>query len=376
VKTVFVDQASDETGGAQESLALLLAHLPPSIDPTVVLFGDGSYARRIRELGLNVHVLGAPTAIAGATRERISLGAARAAGSSVLQLTSLLARLKPAVVHTNSLKAHVVGGTAARLVGIPTVTHLRDVLDGRARTLVKSISAVSSRERIAISSLVAENFGLTATTVVENPLDLSAYEGLVSRTRAREALSLPPAARIVILIGRINRWKGHDRFLRAAAALPREAGAHFVIAGSARFRDADFLPELQQLARSPELSGRVSFIDWLEDPRELFAAADLNVNCSTREPFGRTVIEAAAAGVPSVVFDDSGVAEFMKPDGVGTIVPAGDELRLRDAIASYVTMENTDLDAARAKAKTWARRFEAKTHASRVAEILTRAARR
>jgi glycosyltransferase involved in cell wall biosynthesis len=54
---------------------------------------------------------------------------------------------------------------------------------------------------------------------------------------------------------------------------------------------------------------RVTFVPWLDDVREIYAATDVNANCSTREPFGRAAVEAAACGVPTVCFDDSGAAE-------------------------------------------------------------------
>jgi glycosyltransferase involved in cell wall biosynthesis len=122
------------------------------------------------------------------------------------------------------------------------------------------------------------------------------------------------------------------------------------------------------------LKERITFLDWLDDPRLLLAAADVNVNCSTREPFGRTVIEAAAAGVPTVCFDDAGVAEFMQDGVTGTLVPAGDEERLGDAIAASVALDPAGREAAGMRAKVWSQRFTADRHAARVAEILERAA--
>jgi glycosyltransferase involved in cell wall biosynthesis len=238
------------------------------------------------------------------------------------------------------------------------------------------MSHFSSTERIAISSMVAINYGLPKTSVVENPIDLSAYRSLSPSRDARCTLGLPSDGRLVVLVGRINRWKGQDKFLRAASAIPRESGAHFVIAGAPRFRDADFLPELRAMAETPHLRGRVTFLDWMDDPRDIFAAADLNVNCSIREPFGRTVIEAAAAGVPTVCFDDAGVAEFMVEENIGTVVPAGDERQLYAALLRQICMDDASLKRERDAARRWANRFDATRHAIRVAAILERASRR
>lgn len=351
---------------------MLLSHLPPEIQPDVILFGEGRYANRLRAMGLRVHVLAVSGALSGATRESVSWRSVLAARQTFAQLVRLLRELKPAVAHTNTVKAHVVGGAAARMCDLPTVAHFRDVLVGRGRTLVREVSRFASRERIAISSSVARSFALARTSVIENPLELEAYAHLLSRDEARKKLGLPSHTPIVALVGRINRWKGHDRFLRAAAAIgPR---AHFVIAGAPRFRDADFLPELHAMVDSLGLREHVTFLDWLEDPRELFAAIDLNVNCSTNEPFGRTVIEAAAAGVPTVCFDDAGVAEFMHDGRAGTVVAAGDERALTQAIFAFVAMDGIASARAGSQAKSWAQRFAAGSHAMRVTEILRRVA--
>jgi glycosyltransferase involved in cell wall biosynthesis len=373
MRVAFVDQSGDDIGGAQVSLALLLRYLPPSLDPDVVLFGEGRYAEHLRAMGLRVHILPAPKILSSATREKISLRAALAAQWMVLELARVLARLKPAVAHTNSVKAHVVGGAAARICNVPSVAHFRDVLEGRGRSVVRNVAQATSRERIAISELVASSYALPRTSVIENPLDLDAYAALPRKDEARAKLGLPQEKPIVALVGRINRWKGHDRFLRAAARVPAPLQAHFVIAGEPRFRDSDFLPELRRLVGTLGLEDRVTFVDWLDDPRVLFAASDVNVNCSTREPFGRTIIEAAAAGVPTVCFDDAGVAEFMRDGLTGTIVPAGDEERLAAAIAASAAMDPASRKEAGARAKHWSRRFTADRHAAQVGEVLARA---
>jgi glycosyltransferase involved in cell wall biosynthesis len=292
----------------------------------------------------------------------------------VAEIVRVLGRLKPAVAHTNSVKAHVIGGAAARICNVPSVAHFRDVLEGRGRDVVRNVAQATSRERIAISSLVARSYALPRTSVIENPLDLAAYAELPSRDEARAKLGLPQGKPVVALVGRINRWKGHDRFLRAAGRIAPRVEAHFVIAGAPRFRDADFLPELRQMVDTLGLADRVTFIDWLDDPRILFAATDVNVNCSTREPFGRTVIEAAAAGVPTVCFDDAGVAEFMRDGLSGTVVPAGDDACLAEAIAVNAAANFAQRKEKGARAKLWSRRFTADRHAARVTEVLQRAA--
>ena len=77
------------------------------------------------------------------------------------------------------------------------------------------------------------------------------------------------------------------------------------------FRDADYADELRAFSAAHGLDDRVHFVPWLDDVRLAYAASDVNVNCADDEPFGRTLIEAAACGVPSVAFAGGGTGEAL-----------------------------------------------------------------
>jgi glycosyltransferase involved in cell wall biosynthesis len=327
-------------------------------------------------MGIDTFVVPLGRRSSGSTRERVRLDAILDLPQAIVAIGRLLARVKADVVHTNTVKAHVAGGPAARLAGIPSVAHIRDILEGFGRDVVRTAISTCTRERIAISQTVDRSFALPRTTVVDNPLDLALYERAPGGVEARARLGIPNDGLPVIgMVGRINRWKGQDRFLRAIARVRERVPVRAVVAGAPRFRDADFVSELRNLARSLDLEDAVTFLDWQPDPRSIYAALDVHVNASTREPFGRSVIEAAAMSIPTVCFDDSGVADSMRQGGIGIVVPAGDEGALAAAMVRYASCPEIR-EAAGAAARAWAARFDATLHARRVCEILSRAARR
>ncbi|TAM73608.1 glycosyltransferase family 1 protein [bacterium] len=373
LRVAFIDQTGADAGGAEESLTLLLRHLPGDIDPLVVLFQEGAYAARLRALGLRVTVMPVSGGIAGSTREHPRLSGALGVPGAALRLAERLRREHIDVVHTNTLKAHVVGACAARLAGVPCVVHFRDILEGRSRLAMRLVAASCSRERIAISRAVARAYALPHTEVVPNPLDLRAATTFPARAEARAQLGIPDESPVFGMIGRINRWKGHDRFLRAAAAVVGEAAAHFVIIGAPLFRDADFVDELHAMAAALDLTPHVTFVPWLADPRPAYAALDVLCNCSTKEPFGRTSLEAAAAGVPTICFDDGGTAELIVDGESGLVVPAGDEAALTRAILAFACDERRRRSAGEA-ARALLPRYDACRHARSVSTILRRAA--
>jgi glycosyltransferase involved in cell wall biosynthesis len=371
LKVAFVDQSGDEIGGAERSLQLLLQNLPKTIDATVVLFCDGAFAQELRDCGMRVVVVALPAALMVARREGFAPVVIPLAALAIIRLMRKIKKLGVDVVYTNTVKAHLLAGTAARLAGVVSIAHVRDILVGSSgRVLALSLRSTSS-ERIAISSAVARAYDLPNTTIVPNPLNLDDYRNVPSRAEARRTLSLPEDVPIVGIVGRINRWKGQDRFLQVAALVSRDCPAHFAIVGAPVFRDADFNEELRSLVTTLGLEGRVHFVPWLKDPRVAYAALDVHCNTSTREPFGRTIIEAAATGTPTVSFDDGGAIDATSPDLQGDVVPAGDLVAFAAAVVAYLR-DGERLAKAELSARTFSTTFDASLHATRITAILER----
>jgi len=370
LRVAFIDQTGADIGGAQLSLSLLLKHLPIGVDPHAVFFHEGAFAESIRASGIPTSVIRLGSAGSSSTRERPRIEAALEVPAIARSVARLLRERRIDVVHTNTIKAHVFGSVGARLAGLPCVAHLRDNIWGLGLFGVRSTIAACTKERIAISGAVARTFNLKNTSIVKNPLDLSLYKKFIDRREARLRLGIPDdGIPVVGIVGRLNRWKGHDRFLRAIANVKATAKVHALVVGSAVFRDTDFLLELHALAESLGIRESVTFVDWVDDPRDVYAALDVHVNASTKEPFGRTTIEAAAMGVPTVCFDDSGVSESMIEGVTGIVVEAGNDDEMSAAIRYYVVDEQKRR-AAGAAARTWSTLFDARRHAITVCDIL------
>jgi glycosyltransferase involved in cell wall biosynthesis len=373
IRVAFVDQVGHTPGGAERTLATFFRFVPSDIAPVAVLFEDGPFAEELRLTGAVVEIVPAPAALAAATREGGVLGGAVRAPSLIWRVAQTLRKHRPHLVYTNSMKAHVVGGLAARFTRTPCVIHFHDLFSGAPRTMLRTVARFASNERIACSQLVADSMNVGRTHVVYGPVEVAAYDALEERHGARRRLGLPERIPVIALIGRINRWKGHDRFVRIAARVNKALPVHFAIIGAPIFRDADFVPELEALVERLGLGERVSFHPWVDDIRSVYAAIDLNANCSTREPFGRTTAEAAAAGVPTICFADSGAAETIEDGVTGRLVEPGDEAEFARAVVEMLC--NRKQRAAMAEAaKAAAVRFDAPRIANEMAEVMRAAA--
>jgi len=372
VRVAFVSQTGAQPGGAEESLSLFLQNLPDDIEPLMVFFEDGEFAQRLREFGLPTRIIGVSDKLRRVTRERTSSFGSLALPGAIRAVAEFLAGRSIDLVHTNTMKAHVIAAPAARLCSIPSVMHLRDMVPGVGRFAVRAIANTCSRERIAISGALSRWYGMSRTTVVSNPVDLSQYKRVPDRKEARRELGIPnDDLPLIGIVGRINRWKGHDRFLRAAAAVNARLPIRCAIIGEARFRDADFVPELYQLAGEVGIAERTTFVPWLNDPRVAYAALDVHCNCSEREPFGRSIVEAAAAGVPTVAFDDGGAADIINDGEDGRLVSAGDISGFAEALLALL-QDPLSRERTGRHARDRSARFDAPEHARVVSDILRR----
>jgi glycosyltransferase involved in cell wall biosynthesis len=161
--------------------------------------------------------------------------------------------------------------------------------------------------------------------------------------------------RLVLLPGRLSRWKGQLVLLGAIALLRKSnrlpKGVHVVIAGDAQTRDA-YREELKDAVTRYELQGVASIQDHVDDMAAAYAAADIVVSASTApEAFGRVPPEAAAMGKPVIATDHGGARETVLNGESGRLVAPGDVTALADALADLLARPREELAAMGAKGR-------------------------
>ena len=139
---------------------------------------------------------------------------------------------------------------------------------------------------------------------------------VASRPVDRAALDTPADAFLVATGGRLVRRKGIDVAVRAVAALP---DAWLWVLGDGAERTA-----LERLAREHGVAARTRFAGWLPEPAHHVAAADAFVLPSRHEPLGNMLLEAWAAGVPTVATRSEGPGWYMVDGRDGVLVAVDD----------------------------------------------------
>jgi glycosyltransferase involved in cell wall biosynthesis len=357
--------ASAALGGAERALLDLLASLraaEPSWRLALVAPGEGPLPVAARELGVEVHVLPFPSALAGlgdagASAGRLgaaglALGMLRAAPGAARylgRLRSLLAEMAPDVVHTNGFKMHLLGARAAP-ARARVVWHLHDFVSRRRamagllwRSAGRVAGAVAVSDAVAADAASVVGPGVPVRTVY-NAVDVDRFRPVGLALDLDAAAGLPPAPEGTFRVGLVATmgvWKGHAVFLRALAALPRELPVRGYVVGGGIYRTAGSevgADELRRLAAELGIADRVGFTGFVDEPAAAMRALDVVVHASTQpEPFGLVIAEGMACGRAVIATAAGGAAEIVTPGHDALAVQPGDVEGLAEAIRQLVT---------------------------------------
>lgn len=236
------------------------------------------------------------------------------------------------VVHSNSLWAHLDCALAGRLARKPVVLELHDLVrPGMGRTVLKAAMRLSSRT-VAISRAVANTVGAdnARLSVIPQAVDPERFHPGPPDDSWRARLSSRPDDPIVGIVGRVDPEKGIGTVVRAMTMLhgPAER-SHLAVVGAPGLDDGSYETELRAEA-SALLGDRSRFVGPVDEVPSVLRSLDVLVNASASEPFGLSVLEAQACGLPVIGTDAGGIPEFVSDGKTGLLVAPGEP----DALAA------------------------------------------
>jgi glycosyltransferase involved in cell wall biosynthesis len=152
------------------------------------------------------------------------------------------------------------------------------------------------------------------------------------RARLRAELGIEEGERVVVFLGRLNRDKGVLELARAAAELAaRGYRFRLIIVGP---DEAGLAPEIERICSM--LEHRLLLPGTTTSPERWLAIADVFCLPSYREGFPTSVIEAAAAGVPTVASRIPGLVDAVEDGTTGLLVDARDVPQLSAALGGLL----------------------------------------
>lgn len=334
--------------GAQRSLVGLLSRLDRSeIDAMVVAPYDGPLNDAIAAMDIPVTVRRIVHWIAAggdARKSRLKIGQQCLSGlkARVWAMARHIENNQIDIVYTNTVIS-IEGALAAHITRRPHIWHLREQVNGNTQLkspvpawlipyVVGRLSARAIVNSRYLGQIYARGEAKNKISVIYNGVDPAPFN--LDRTEAARSvkteLGLNPAARLVILIGAVIPRKGQMLLARAAARVTRRfPDSVFLFVGEG---DADYIREIRAFGEASGKAELLRFIGWRDDIPRLLAAADVLVVAADEEPFGRTVIEAMAAGTPVVSTRCGGPEEIVIDQVTGLLVPRQDVASLARSI--------------------------------------------
>lgn len=147
----------------------------------------------------------------------------------------------------------------------------------------------------------------------------------------------------LISVGRLTYQKGFDILIDAFKIINEKfPSTHLTILG-----DGDLKEELKNKAKKLNISGKISFISFKENPYPYYYYADTYILSSRWEGFPNTLLEALACGTKVVATDcKSGPREILGNSEYGILVKEGDHLSLAEGISKSISEEKKKINRA------------------------------
>jgi glycosyltransferase involved in cell wall biosynthesis len=269
--------------------------------------------------------------------------------ANVERLARLIESYHIDIVHARSRAPAWSARAAARRTGRPFVTTFHGTYGHRGALKRRYNSVMAGGDKvIAISDFIAEHirqvYGIDEERLITIPrginlehLDPSKVSGermvrLAQRWRLHDDMPL------IVMPGRLSRWKGQMVLVDALAELGRQ-DVRCLMLGGGRGRPG-YRRALERRIQTKGLSSVVAVIDDCDDMAAAYKLADVVISASTDpEAFGRVAAEAQAMGRPVIATDHGGARETVIDGETGWLVPPADKSALARTIKAALALD-------------------------------------
>ncbi len=261
------------------------------------------------------------------------------------------------VWHGHDYKSNAIGLLVRRFhpMHLVSTVHGWGVTDGRAplyykidRACLKRYDKVVCVSNDLLDQCLKAGVSSKKLVLIENAIDVDAYQPTVDRAAAKRALGVSPGRLVVGSVGRLSAEKSFDQLIRVIDELI-ETGIDvtLVIAGNGPERSA-----LESLIDELGRGEHIMLLGHVSDPRPVFEAMDVFILNSLREGLPNVLLEAMAMRIPAVCTDVGGVSRVLNDEQNGLLISPGDRDQLHVALTRLASNEALREDLAQAGRET------------------------
>ncbi len=268
--------------------------------------------------------------------------------SNAAKLVELIRKWKVDLVHARSRAPAWSALWASERARIPLITTFHGTYNIQ-NAFKRQYNAVMTKGAriIAISEFISEHMlaeygcSMERVRIIPRGVDIRSFDpDAVSHERVVKLSTswrLADGAPVIMLPGRLTRWKGQTVLIDAMARLGRR-DVQAVLVGADQGRTA-YREELEQRIGKYGLEGIVRIVDHCNDMPAAYMLADVVVSASTDpEAFGRVVAEAGAMGRPIIVSGHGGAREIVVDGVTGWLTPPADSSALAEALQHALSL--------------------------------------
>ena len=267
----------------------------------------------------------------------------------VWRLVNFIRREKIDLVYTNTA-CIFEGALAARLAGVPHVTHVHEILREEhmrprwfslgwmtrflyrnSRRVIFGSDAAAEVARRWIPAKMQAEFE-AKTRVVFNSSRFSAAEREdFDREKARREWGISPEKTVFLWIGRFSPRKNPKMLVEAVAKMWYSGRAEILLVG-----EGSLEKDVREMIAEKGLENVCRVLPFQDDIRPLLAAGDVMTLTSTEELFGLVLVEAGIFGLPLIATRTEGPTHIIENEKTGYLVNVGDVSSLAEKMDAMI----------------------------------------
>ncbi len=347
---LFVHQSSEMYGSDKVLLYLVLGLSKFGIKPIVLLPSDGPLLIALQDEGIETHIVPVTKLDRATLSVNGLLALPFALLKSVRAIDRVLSHRRIDVVYSNTL-AVLSSAVWSRINRVPHLWHVHELLMSPSVVrrgfpwLLRMLA-----DKVVCNSKMTKEWVLNEQPLLECRT-VMIWNGLGPRPASkpdivkniRANLSISENQLLVVLVGRINRWKGQALLIEAATILWNRGycDVHYLIVGGAPKGMEHLLEHLLHKISASAVSSNIHVMPFTDDIWSIWDSCNIAVVPSIEpEPFGMVAIEAMASKVPVVAAAHGGLLDIVDHGNTGFLFKPGNSDLLADEIEKLLVSES------------------------------------
>jgi len=219
---------------------------------------------------------------------------------------------------------------AARFTNARVLIHVHELPTGITRNVFRFLLSFSRAELVFISNAVKQSFGR-----LRNATQHVIWNGARPVPQTQDGTTKDSTIRL-LLIGRINNWKGQPLLVEAVSLLSDadKARVQVTILGDVFGKQHHLKDQLNEMIARKHLEEKIEIVPFTPTPGIYYHRADVVIVPSLLpEPFGLVAIEAMSAGKPVIAANHGGLTEIVVHNQTGLFFEPKNPQALADTLA-------------------------------------------